>query len=210
MAVRRNNEGGCTKEKEGHAGARSTEERALSPRLKTACAVGTFTVERTSAAFNRRRSTKIQDHWELHSFVEVGSYAEATPRPNEVSYISSAVSVEIPAIAVHPLDNVIDRFAAADRLAAAGDLIRNAQMGIQHIEHNLALCRAGRELERRRFLQAERRVRSLCEDLSSEPVPLQLQLSILQYEPSRDQEELAAVPPADCPVFGDTDEEEDF
>ncbi|KAL3247115.1 hypothetical protein MRX96_057229 [Rhipicephalus microplus] len=144
----------------------------------------------------------LQDHCELHRFGEVGSYAEATPMPNEVLYNSSAVSAQIPEIAVHPL-NVLHRFAAAE------DLIRKAEMGIQHIEHNLALLRAGRQLERRRILQAKLRMRSLCEDLSSEPVPLQVQLSIVQYEPSRDQEVLAAMPPVDCPAFGDTDDEED-
>ncbi|KAL3183875.1 hypothetical protein MRX96_033390 [Rhipicephalus microplus] len=145
----------------------------------------------------------------------MSSLAGPSPMPNEVSSFSSAVSVEIPAVAVHPQDYMDSRPAAVQHL------IPNAQKGIRHLENELADLRAKNErqhsqLEWNRILQdqgfaaMQLEVRSLREELNSERVPAPVRPSMAPYESSPKQGELLATPPADGPAFGDTDDEEDY
>ncbi|KAH7985702.1 hypothetical protein HPB51_026769 [Rhipicephalus microplus] len=152
---------------------------------------------------------------ELQNSGEMSSLAGPSPMPNEVSSVSSAVSVEIPAVAVHPQDYMDGRPAAVQHL------IPNAQKGIRHLENELADLRTKNErqhsqLEWNRILQdqgfaaMQLEVRSLREELASERVPAPVRPSMAPYESSPKQGELLATPPADGPAFGDTDDEEDY
>ncbi|KAH7982971.1 hypothetical protein HPB52_008457 [Rhipicephalus sanguineus] len=140
---------------------------------------------------------------------------EGSPMPSEASSFSSAVSVEIPALAGHP-PGYID-----GRLAAVHDLIGDAQKVISHLKQEMTTLRTKNErqrkqLERDRILQAQvfaalqTEMRSLREELASERVPPPLQPSLAQRGSSPDSMEVPATPPADGPAFGDSDDDEDF
>ncbi|KAH8036782.1 hypothetical protein HPB51_005271 [Rhipicephalus microplus] len=161
------------------------------------------------------KEENLQVHWELHNSGEMSSLAGPSPMPNNVTYFSSAVSDDIPAVAVHPQDYMDGRPAAVQHL------IPNARRGIQHLENELAKLRTRNERQRSQlewnhilqdqgFAAMQLEVRSLREELASERVPASVRPSMAQYESSPEQGELLATPPPDGPAFGDTDDEEDY
>ncbi|KAL3259461.1 hypothetical protein MRX96_002102 [Rhipicephalus microplus] len=96
-------------------------------------------------------------HGELQNSGEMSSFAESSPMPNEVSSFSSALSVEIPGVAVHPLDY------KDGRPAVGQHPIPNARKIIRHLEHEFTMLRTRNErqpkqLERDGILQSS----SIC------------------------------------------------
>ncbi|KAL3259464.1 hypothetical protein MRX96_002104 [Rhipicephalus microplus] len=145
----------------------------------------------------------------------MSSFAEASPMPNEVSSFSSALSVEIPGVAVHPLDY------KDGRPAAGQHPIPNARKIIRHLEHEFTMLRTRNErqpkqLERDGILQAQvfatlqMETPSPREILPSERSPPPVQPSMAPYESSPEQGEPSFTLPADCPAFGDTDDDEEY
>ncbi|KAH8024566.1 hypothetical protein HPB51_025485 [Rhipicephalus microplus] len=154
-------------------------------------------------------------HGELQNSGEMSSFAESSPMPNEVSSFSSALSVEIPGVAVHPLDY------KDGRPAVGQHPIPNARKIIRHLEHEFTMLRTRNErqpkqLERDGILQAQvfatlqMETRSPREILASERSPPPVQPSMAPYESSPEQGEPSFTLPADCPAFGDTDDDEEY
>ncbi|KAL1423793.1 hypothetical protein MTO96_003713 [Rhipicephalus appendiculatus] len=158
---------------------------------------------------------KLRAYCELQNSRDMSSIAEASPMASEDSSLSSALSLEIPAVAGHPPGDV------DGKLAAVHDLIGDARKVISHLKHEMTTLRTKNErqrkqLERDRVLQAhvlaalQTEMRSLREELASERVPPPLQPSLAQRGSSPEPREVPATPPADCPAFGDSDDDEDF